>query len=222
MSLTSIWYDGDLKGNKGVPIVGRIGGDLDMKVSYTIANFTHVWDTGKGRWNYASAIGVPMQYTDVTVDITQPRGRVLGAEDTGTQFADILVTPIAAGYHFDAQNHISFSLPVYLPTGAYNDNRLANPGQNNYTFMPTLAFTHLDGSGGEITLSSGLEFYTENDATDYRNGNIFTLDALWTRGSAKAGAQASSEGMCSKLPTTKARLLSYSEAIAVAPWEPAR
>lgn len=185
MSLTSIWYDGDLKGNKGVPIVGRIGGDLDMKVSYTIANFTHVWDTGKGRWNYASAIGVPVQYTDVTVDIAQPRGRVLGAEDTGTQFADILVTPIAIGYHFDAQNHISFSLPVYLPTGAYNDNRLANPGQNNYTFMPTLAFTHLDGSGGEITLSSGLEFYTENDATDYRNGNIFTLDALWTQGFGK-------------------------------------
>jgi hypothetical protein len=45
-----------------------------------------------------------------------------------------------------------------------------------------VAFTHLDGKGGEFTLSSGLEFYTENTATDYRNGNIFTLDALWTHG----------------------------------------
>jgi hypothetical protein len=88
--------------------------------------------------------------------------------DKGTQFADALVTPIAAGYHFDAVNHISFSLPIYVPTGAYNDNRLANAGQNNYTFMPTVAFTHLDGKGGELTLSSGLEFYTENDATDYQ------------------------------------------------------
>ena len=124
-----------------------------------------------------SAIGVPVQYTDVTASITGPRGRTLGTEDKATQFADMLVTPIAAGYHFDELNHIAFSLPIYVPTGAYNDNRLANPGQNNYTFMPTVAFTHLDGKGGEFTLSSGLEFYTENTATDYRNGNIFTLDS---------------------------------------------
>jgi hypothetical protein len=182
MSLTSIWYDGELKGSAQVPIVGAISTGLDMKVSYTMANFTHVWDTGKGPWNYASAIGVPVQYTDITANVTGPRGRTLGTSDTGTQFADMLVTPIAAGYHFDELNHISFSLPIYVPTGAYNVDRLANPGQNNYTFMPTVAFTHLDGKGGEFTLSSGLEFYTENDATDYRNGNIFTLDALWTHG----------------------------------------
>ncbi|MNP17799.1 hypothetical protein D3C76_1102430 [compost metagenome] len=123
-----------------------------------------------------------MQYTDITASISGPRGRTLGTEDSGTQFADMLVTPIAAGYHFDELNHIAFSLPIYVPTGAYNDDRLANPGQNTYTFMPTVAFTHLDGKGGEFTLSSGLEFYTENEATDYRNGNIFTLDALWTHG----------------------------------------
>jgi hypothetical protein len=182
MSFTSIWYDGDLKGGKGVPIVGEVGADLDMKVSYTMANFTHVWDTGKGPWNYASAIGVPVQYTDVNVSITGPRGRTFGTEDTGTQFADMLVTPIAAGYHFDEVNHISFSLPIYVPTGAYNDDRLANAGQNNYTFMPTVAFTHLDGKGGEFTLAGSLEFYTENHATDYRTGDIFTLEALWTHG----------------------------------------
>jgi hypothetical protein len=153
-----------------------------MKVSYTMADFTHVWDTGKGRWNYASAIGVPVQYTDVTASITGPRGRTLGTEDKATQFADMLVTPIAAGYHFDEVNHISFSLPIYVPTGAYNVNRLANAGQNTYTFMPTVAFTHLDGKGGEFTLEGGLEFYTENDETDYQNGDLFTLDALWTHG----------------------------------------
>lgn len=182
MSLTSIWYDGSLKGGRSVPVVGELSSGLDMKVSYTMANFTHVWDTGKGRWNYASAIGVPVQYTDITANLSGPRGRTLGTDDSGTQFADMLVTPFAAGYHFDERNHISFSLPIYLPTGAYNDNRLANPGQNNYTFMPTVAFTHLDGTGGEFSLLSAIEFYTQNDATRYRNGNIFRLDALWTHG----------------------------------------
>ncbi|HEF4760021.1 TPA: transporter [Pseudomonas putida] len=182
MSLSSFWYDGDLKGNVQVPIVGTFSNGLDLKVSYTMANFTHVWDTGKGRWNYASAIGVPVQYTDVTATVTGPRGNTLGTEDKATQFADILITPIAAGYHFDEVNHLSLSLPIYVPTGAYNDDRLANAGQNTYTFMPTVAFTHLDGKGGEFTLSGGLEFYTENDATDYQNGDLFTLDALWTHG----------------------------------------
>jgi hypothetical protein len=182
MSLTSIWYDGELKGKAEVPIAGAISTGLDVKVSYTMANFTHVWDTGKGSWNYASAIGVPVQYTDITASVKGPRGNTLGTNDTATQFADMLVTPIAAGYHVDEVNHFSFSLPIYVPTGAYNDNRLANAGQNVYTFMPTVAFTHLDGKGGEFTLSSGLEIYTENQATDYQDGNIFTLDALWTHG----------------------------------------
>lgn len=57
-SLTSIWYDGEIKGSRGVPISGAVSGSIDMKVSYTLANFTHVWDTGKGQWNYASAIGI--------------------------------------------------------------------------------------------------------------------------------------------------------------------
>ncbi len=182
MSLTSIWYDGQLKGKAQVPIAGAVSTGLDVKVSYTMANFTHIWDTGKGSWNYASAIGVPVQYTDITASVTGPRGRPLGSNDTATQFADMLVTPIAAGYHVDEVNHFSLSLPIYVPTGAYNENRLANAGQNTYTFMPTVAFTHLDGKGGEFTLSSGLEIYTENETTDYQNGNIFTLDALWTHG----------------------------------------
>jgi len=181
-SVTSIWYDGEIKGSRGAPISGAVSAGIKMKVSYTMANVTHVWDTGKGSWNYASAIGIPVQYTDIDASITGPRGRTLGTSDSGTQFADALITPIAAGYHFDALNHISFSLPIYVPTGAYNDNRLANPGQNNYTFMPTVAFSHLDGKGGEFTLSGNLQFYTENKATDYRTGDIFSLEALWTHG----------------------------------------
>ncbi|ROM44979.1 phenol degradation protein meta [Pseudomonas protegens] len=182
MSLTSIYYDGELKGSGQVPIIGDLSSGLKMKVSYTMGNFTRVWDTGKGRWNYASAIGVPVQYTDIQASLTGPRGRTVGTQDSGTQFADLLVTPIAAGYHINERDHIALSLPIYVPTGAYNDNRLANPGQNNYTFMPTIAFTHLDGKGGEFSLMGSLEFYTRNDAADYRNGDILRLDGLWTHG----------------------------------------
>jgi hypothetical protein len=182
VSITSIYYDGKLKGSRPVPINGEVSAGLDMKISYTLANFTHVWDTGKGRWNFASALGVPFQHTNIDASVTGPRGRTLGQSDSATQFADLLVTPLAAGYHFSATDHISFSLPIYLPTGAYDQDRLANAGQNTYTFLPTVAFTHLDGKGGELSLMSAVEFYTRNDDTDYRNGSVFTLDGLWTLG----------------------------------------
>lgn len=182
VSITSIYYDGQLKGSRPVPINGQISAGLDMKISYTMANFTHVWDTGKGRWNFASAVGVPVQDTRIDASITGPRGRTLGQNDSATQFADLLITPFAAGYHFSATDHISFSMPIYLPTGAYDKDRLANAGQNTYTFMPTVAFTHLDGKGGEFSLMSAVELYTRNNATDYRNGSVFTLDGLWTVG----------------------------------------
>ena len=95
MSLTSIYYDGELKGSGQVPIIGDLSSGLKMKVSYTMGNFTRVWDTGKGRWNYASAIGVPVQYTDIQASLTGPRGRTVGTQDSGTQFADLLVTPLS-------------------------------------------------------------------------------------------------------------------------------
>ena len=138
---------------------------------------------GQGAGNYASAIGVPVQYTDVRASLTGPRGRSLGNDDAGTQFADMLVTPIAAGYHFDKVNHIAFSLPIYVPTGAYTEHRLAKPGQNNYTFIATVAFTHQDGKPGEFSLmvSAGALLPRTMPPITAR-AVCLTLDALWNLG----------------------------------------
>uniref|UniRef100_UPI0030D75BEE hypothetical protein n=1 Tax=Pseudomonas sp. EA_5y_Pfl2_R50 TaxID=3088691 RepID=UPI0030D75BEE len=68
-------------------------------------------------WYDASAVGIPVQYTDIKASITGVRGRTLGDSDSGTQLADALITPIAAGYHFDELNHLSLSLPFYVRAG---------------------------------------------------------------------------------------------------------
>ncbi|RJG07883.1 transporter [Noviherbaspirillum cavernae] len=178
---SSIYYKGDMGGNRAVPIVGNVGAGIDMKVSYNIANLTRVWGTGPGGWSYASAIGLPLQYTKVQTSLTTVR-RDIGNSDDSTQFADMLFTPIAAGYHFSKTEHLSLSLPIYAPTGSYDPNRLANAGQNVWTFMPTVAYTRLDGKGGEFSVLSALEFYTRNNDTDYKSGTLFRIDALWTVG----------------------------------------
>ena len=81
-----------------------------------------------------------------------------------------------AGYHFSEPEHIALSLPFYVPTGSYDPTRLANAGQNTWTFSPTVAYTRLLAGGGEFTAVTAIDFYTRNDDTDYKNGAVFRID----------------------------------------------
>ena len=185
-SVSSVYYQGDMGGSRQFPQGGAINAGLDAEVSYNLANLTYVWNTGPGRWNFASAIGLPFQYTHIQVDVSGLRQRV--RTDRSTQFADILVTPIAAGYHFSETEHLSLALPIYAPTGSYDPQRLANAGQNTWTFSPTLAFTRLGGGGAEFTMMTALDFYTRNDDTNYKSGTTFRLEGIWTTAIAEGWA----------------------------------
>lgn len=180
LTLASINFNGDIEGSRRVSIGRVVSAGMEATVSYNIANLTYVWNTGPGRWNFASGIGLPVQYTKVTIDASSNLRPGLSNTDSGTQFADILINPIVAGYHFSDTQHMALSLPIYAPTGAYNPNRLANAGQNTWTFSPTIAYTQLLKGGGEFSALAAFDFYTRNDGTDYKNGSVFRIDAMWT------------------------------------------
>jgi hypothetical protein len=177
--VTSVNYKGDMSASREVPIGNTVSAGLDIGLSYNLANVTRVWNTGTGRWNFASAIGLPFQYTQVEVSASGSR-RSFGTEDSGTQMSDLLVVPIAAGYHISETDHLSLSLPIYAPTGAYDANRLANAGLNVWTFSPTFAYTRLLAGGAEFTVTTALDIYTRNDDTDFKNGTVFRLEGMWT------------------------------------------
>jgi hypothetical protein len=177
--VTSVNYKGDMSATREVPIANTVSAGLDVSLSYNLANLTYVWNTGAGRWNFASAIGLPFQYTKVEVAASGPR-RSFATEDSGTQFSDLLVVPISAGYHISETEHLSLSLPIYAPSGAYDPNRLANAGLNVWTFSPTFSYTRLLAGGAEFTVMTALDIYTRNDDTDFKNGTVFRLEGLWT------------------------------------------
>lgn len=178
-SFSSIYFSGELDGSRPVSVGRILSAGLDASVSYNIANLTYVWNTGSGRWNFASAVGVPVQYTKAQIDIGGVRGG-LSRTDSNTSFADLLLNPIVAGFHFSETEHVAFSLPIYAPTGSYDANRLANAGQNTWTLSPTVAYTRLSPTGGEFTAVTAFDFYTRNKDTDYQNGAVFRIDAMWT------------------------------------------
>ena len=173
VSLTTIYYQGSLGASKTVPVAGTVTAGLNYQVMYTMANLIKTWGITEGGWNFASSFGVPFQYTNAS------SFHGLLPNDHATQFADLFITPVIAGYHFSQTDHIALSVQIYAPTGAYSTSRLANAGQNTWTFTPTVAYTHLIPSQNiELSANYGVEFYTPNDQTQYHNAPISVLDLL--------------------------------------------
>lgn len=173
VSLSTIYYDGSLGASRSLPIAGTVSAGLDFKVIYTIANLVKTWGVSVGGWNFASSFGVPFQYTNVS------SFNGILPNDHATQFADIFFTPVVAGYHFSKSDHIALSVQMYAPTGAYSVGRLANAGQNTWTFIPTVAYTHLISSQNiELSANYGVQFYTANGKTHYHNAPLSVLDVL--------------------------------------------
>jgi hypothetical protein len=173
VSVTSIYYEGSLGKSKAIPVAGTVSMGLDYHISYNLISVAKSWGITAGGWNFASAFSVPVQYTSVS------SFHGLLPADSGTQFADIFFTPVVAGYHLTKVDHIALSIQMYAPTGAYSASRLANAGQNTWTFVPTIAYTKLLPSQDiELSANYGVEFYTANNATHYHNAPVSVLDLL--------------------------------------------
>lgn len=179
VNLSEIYLDGKIKGSRETPVGGNTTLGLDGEVSFTLATLMKTWDTGPGRWNFASSITVPYVWTKVTATLTGPRGRGGDTSDTASNLFDLYFTPIIAGYHFSKTQHMALSLNIWAPTGKYDENALANPSLNNWTFVPQVAYTGIfPESGLQVDAVASLQLYTRNRATDYRNAPIFGLDVM--------------------------------------------
>ncbi|HIE0996133.1 TPA: SphA family protein [Pseudomonas aeruginosa] len=179
VNLSSIYLDGKVSGSREVPVGGNTTLGLDSEVSLTLATIMKVWDTGPGRWNFASSITLPYIWTKVDATITGSRGRSGSSSDTASSLFDLYFTPIIAGYHFSQTQHMALSLNIWAPTGKYDENSLANPSLNNWTFVPQIAYTGIfPESSFQVDAVGTLQFYTRNHATDYRNAPIFGLEVM--------------------------------------------
>lgn len=173
LSLSTIYYKASQGRTRETAIGNAIRAGLDIEASYTLANAIYVWDTQDPHWNFASGVGLPLQYTHASAFLNDRR-----ISDHSTNFADILLIPIMASYHFSPTSHMALGLQMYAPTGSYDPNRLANAGQNVWTFIPNLSYTHLwPKQNLEFSATWGMQVYTRNTATDYHSGLLNTVDA---------------------------------------------
>lgn len=173
LTLSSIYYNANFERSRNIPIVGQITGGLNYDVSYNFLNGVFVWNTNE-KWSLATTVGVPLQYTKIGTYLND-----VERKQSDTNLGDVMFSPLMMNYHLNPIMHALFGVSIYAPTGSYDVDRLSNAGQNTWTFVPNLAFTTiLPKMNAEITTNVAYEFYTENEATDYTNGDIFRLDLL--------------------------------------------
>jgi hypothetical protein len=108
----------------------------------------------------------------VNVDLRVPDG-----SDSKFGIGDVIVDPFILSWH--SKNwHFATGVDIYIPTGAYDKDDIANVGLNHWTFEPIAAFTFVDDSGFELSSKFMYDFNTENNDTDYKSGQEFHFDYL--------------------------------------------
>lgn len=181
LSLSYVYYSGSVGGAKQTPIGGLVAVGSKATADLYAATLAYVWDTGEGRWNYASMLTVPYMTTNVEADISL-LGRSVRVTDSSAGLYDLYFAPVIASYHVSQMEHWSFGVYVYADSADYQKGKLANDGLNVWTYSPAVGYTHLFQEGSlEFSALVGVDIYSKNRATDYQNGSVFRLDWLVTK-----------------------------------------
>ena len=176
VGLGEMYYAGDIGASRPIPLHGNLAANVDASLSFTPLTLMYIWDTPSDCWNFASGASLALAYVDVEASVTV--GPLTG-QRSQDKFGlyDLAITPIIASHHFSKTDHLSLGLTVWAPTGEYEEGALANLSTNNWTFIPTVAYTKIfPASNIEFTAQWSLEIYTENEATDYQNGVLSDLE----------------------------------------------
>jgi hypothetical protein len=170
-------------GSAGASRKVEFGGEVTANANATIYADTSLfllqtpWKLLGGQ--YGGAIVVPYFWMEVKGNVAlNTRFTSFGpkVKDTSNGFSDIQLIPLMFGWKYgDFKWESRFG--IYAPTGGFETGQLANVGKNYWTFEPVLAASSLSTRIGlELTGFAGLDFNTENGATDYQTGDQFHLD----------------------------------------------
>jgi hypothetical protein len=128
----------------------------------------HTWDINLGPISFTSGIVVPLVHLDIDAAGHSGSDWTLGDIDLQTLYVD---------YHNQTHTLFGFGgLDIYLPTGHYNSQDLANVGLNYTTFMPNGGVTWFVSPRLQLSLETSFMVDTTNNATHYHSGSSIDFD----------------------------------------------
>jgi len=140
--------------------------NFDLKVAADVLRFIHVTNYKILGANWAVHTLIPLVYQDVKLGSNKDNRSGLG---------DIIVDPIILGWH-SKNFHVTAGIDIYIPSGSYDKEHLANIGRNYWTFEPILGVTYLSDKGFELSTKLMYDVNMENDDTKYKSGQEFHAD----------------------------------------------
>jgi hypothetical protein len=171
------YYNGSAGVSARFPEGGLVAANLKATSNAEMVGAVYTSRYGILNGKFAAGVVVPYVWADVTGSITGPAGKTITRADFASGIGDITLIPFWLQWTC-GDFKWSVLLDVYAPTGAYNTGRLANVGLNYWTFEPMVSFSYISQKIGiEFSTFAGLDFNTENDATNYQSGDVFHIDA---------------------------------------------
>lgn len=157
-----------------LPLAGLITTNLDATIfadSIVALYQTRVELLGG---SYAVGAILPVLWVDVSASIGG-----LGRTQDESGIGDLLLYPFMLGWKaLGGDLKYDVRLGIYAPTGKYEVGALANLGKNYWTFEPTATVSFISSKIGlEASGYLGVDFNTNNGATDYQTGTQLHLDA---------------------------------------------
>jgi hypothetical protein len=159
-----------------VVLRGRVDAEVKVDAFYNYFGgfYTFKEPVLGGRFQIGAA--VPVGYIQVKAGLDTALGS-RDISDSNTNLGDSLIAP---ALHWKTGNfHFKLVETVFVPTGDYSTDNLANVGRNYWGFDTSLAMTWLNmETGTELSVMPGILFNTKNNATDYQSGNEFHVDFM--------------------------------------------
>jgi hypothetical protein len=177
------YYNGSADASRALNYAGSIALGVEATAYANTVGAIYQTDLSLLGGKYAAAFAVPFVWMEVSAQtqLTGPRGRVLGSSvrDTASGVGDITFYPFMLGWKaLGGDLKYDVRLGIYAPSGGYDVGQIANTGRNYWTFEPGISASWVSSKiGTEVSVFAGFDFNTENDATDYRTGTQFHVDA---------------------------------------------
>lgn len=178
------YYDGSTPIHRQLPLGGLLTAGLDATVyADTVAGFYQApWDVLGG--GLVFGLAVPYVWMEIQgqaqrIGPSGEPGPVFSARDTANGIGDMTIIPFMLGWtNILPDLKLDSRLSVFAPTGDYDQGQLANVGKNYWTFEPGIMASWLSSKiGTEVSLYTGVDFNTRNNATDYTSGTSLHFDA---------------------------------------------
>ena len=152
----------------------NLGLDLNMILDIVAAGYTFEEDVLGATYTVGAAFPFGRAKLKATIDVEGAGSR--SANRDSINVGDIALVPLELTWTIGNLS-VQLGETIFVPTGAYDVDKVVNIGLNRWGFDTTLAATYFNlDTGTEVSVAPGILFNTENDKTDYETGTEFHLD----------------------------------------------